>query len=330
MEKSLKRITTLAVFTNAILAGLKILTGLIFNSMSILADGIDSSTDILTSTIVYFATRLSSKPPDKLHPYGHHKIENIAAKIISFIMFYAGISLSIESIKRLINGEYFTIIGFVPLIITLISIAGKLTLFLIEYRAGKKYNRQSIIAEALNMRNDIMLSSIVFIGIFLNKIGLPWMDPLVGLIISIFIIKVSFEIFSENFYSLMDGIHPGEEWLYDVVFESCKQCEGVHNPHKVRIRKIGNKYDIDMDIEVDPNLTVKKAHEITNCLKSKISHSLDEKLFDLVIHVEPISNVESEPYGLSEKNKRRWTSPLIYNSASLRYFAASSGGTGLI
>jgi cation diffusion facilitator family transporter len=304
LEKSLKKITTLAVFTNTILAGLKILTGLIFNSMSILADGIDSSTDILTSTIVFFSTRFSSKPPDKLHPYGHYKIENIAAKIISFIMFYAGISLAIESIKRLINREYFTIIGLIPLIITLISIAGKVILFLIEYRAGKKYNKQSIIAEALNMRNDILLSSLVFVGIFLNKIGLPWMDPLVGFIISIFIIKVSFEIFSENFYSLMDGIHPGEEWLYDTVFESCKQCKGVYNPHKVRIRKIGNKYDIDMDIEVDPNLTVQEAHEITNCLKSKISQSLEDKLFDIVIHVEPISNVESEPYGLNENNKK--------------------------
>jgi len=299
LEKSLKKITTFAVITNALLAFLKVLTGIIFNSMAILADGIDTSTDILTSSIVYFSTRFSSKPPDKLHPYGHHKIENISAKIISFIMFYAGVSLSIESIKRIITKDYHTIIGIIPLVITSISIFAKFLLFILEYRAGKKYNKQ--IAEALNMRNDIMLSSLVFIGVFLNKIGLPWMDPVVGLFMSLIIIKVSFEIFSENFYSLMDGIHPGEEWLYDVVFESCKQCEGVHNPHKVRIRKVGNKYDIDMDIEVDPNLTVEKAHEITNCLKSKISDSLDEKLFDIVIHVEPIKNEETEPYGLDEK-----------------------------
>jgi len=125
LEKSLKKITTFAVITNALLAFLKVLTGIIFNSMAILADGIDTSTDILTSSIVYFSTRFSSKPPDKLHPYGHHKIENISAKIISFIMFYAGVSLSIESIKRIITKDYHTIIGIIPLVITSISIFAK-------------------------------------------------------------------------------------------------------------------------------------------------------------------------------------------------------------
>ncbi|MBO8160841.1 MAG: cation transporter [Thermosipho sp. (in: Bacteria)] len=304
MDKEIKKVTLIAVLTNTILAFLKVITGLAFNSMAVLADGVDSSTDILTSIVVFFATRLSSKPPDKLHPYGHQKIENIAAKIISFVVFYAGISLLIESTKRITTGNYEVIIGIIPIIVTLVSVSGKIFLFIIEYKTGKKHHRPSLVAEALNMRNDIMLSSIVFIGVLLNKLGLSWMDPLVGIIMSLIIIKVSFEIFSENFFSLMDGIHPRDEWLYDMVFESCTKCKGIHNPHKIRIRKIGNKYDIDMDIEVDPNLTVKEAHEITKCLKNEITKSLNEKLFDIVIHVEPLSNVEKEPYGINNENKR--------------------------
>ncbi|SHH33249.1 cation diffusion facilitator family transporter [Thermosipho atlanticus] len=301
MEKSVKKVTIIAVLTNSTLAFLKVFTGLMFNSMAVLADGIDSSTDIFTSLVVFFATRFSSKPPDKLHPYGHQKVENIAAKIISFVIFYAGISLLTESFKRLITGNYQTILGIIPILVTIISMAGKFILFIMEYKIGKKYQRQSLIAEALNMRNDILLSTLVFFGVFLNKIGLSWADPVVGMIMSIIILKVSFEIFSENFYSLMDGIHPKEEWLYDMVFENCKKCDGVYNPHKVRIRKIGNKYDIDLDIEVDPNLTVKQAHEITKCLRSKIIDSLGDELYDVVIHVEPLLNDEIEPYGLEEK-----------------------------
>ncbi|WP_126992941.1 cation diffusion facilitator family transporter [Thermosipho globiformans] len=304
MEKNIKIVTSIAVVVNTFLAALKVIIGFLFNSMAVLADGIDSATDILTASIVYFATRLSSKPPDKLHPYGHRKIENIGAKIISFIVFYAGISLLIESIKRLVTHNYNLIQGIIPITVTLISVIFKTFLFIIEYRIGKKYNRPSLIAEALNMRNDILLSSIVLFGILLNKIGLSFMDPLVGMIMSVIIIKVAFEIFSENAVALLDGIKKDEEWIYDEIINLCNECEGVKNPHKIRIRKIGECFDIDMDIEVDPKMNVQKSHELTLCIKNKIKKLLNDKVYDVVIHVEPYQNVENEPYGIGGENEK--------------------------
>ncbi|ABR29951.1 cation diffusion facilitator family transporter [Thermosipho melanesiensis] len=298
MEKTLKKVTTFAVVTNTFLAVIKIITGILFNSMAVLADGIDSSTDIITSIIVFLATRYSSKPPDKLHPYGHTKAENIGAKIISFIVFYAGISLLIESFLKLVKKEYILIPGFLPLFVTLISVLFKTILFIVEYRIGKKYNRSSLVAEALNMRNDIMLSTIVFLGVFLNKTGLAWMDPLVGILMSVIIIKVAFEIFSENAHLLLDGIHPEDEWIYDAILKVCKDCGKIKNPHKIRVRKIGINYDIDMDIEVEPNMTVKESHELTKCIKEKLINITNNKIYDVVIHVEPLENIEIEPYGI--------------------------------
>ncbi|APT71660.1 Cation diffusion facilitator family transporter [Thermosipho sp. 1063] len=300
---NIKKVTFLAVITNIFLAVIKIITGILFNSIAILADGIDSSTDIITSLVTFFATRLSVKPPDKLHPYGHSKIENIGAKIISFVIFYAGISLFIESTKKFVTKEYFQIIGILPLVVTLISITFKTILFLIEYTYGKKYNSSSLVAEALNMRNDILLSSLVFLGVFLNKLGLEWMDPLVGMVMSAIIIKVAFEIFTENAYVLLDGITPKDTWIYDTIINVCNNCNGIKNPHKIRVRKIGNVYDINMDIEVDPNMTVKESHNLTKCLKEKLIKITNNKIYDVVIHIEPFENKENEPYGIGGKNE---------------------------
>ncbi|ABS60518.1 cation diffusion facilitator family transporter [Fervidobacterium nodosum] len=300
-EKELKKISIIAVFTNFILAIIKVSVGLIFKSMAVLADGIDTSTDILTSSTMLIATVISKKPADKEHPYGHQKAENIGAKIISFVIFYAGVSLLIESAKRLITGQYQVLTGFLPLVAAIISVLGKTFLFTIEYTTGKKHKSHAMIAEAKNMRNDIIMSGLVFLGVFLNKIGLSWMDPLVGIIMSCIIIKVAWEVFEENAHELMDGLKDEEMLIYDKIFEACKVC-GASNPHKVRVRKIGNKFDIDMDIEVNENMSVKEAHDITKCIKEQLCETKD--IYDIVIHVEPEANNEKEPFGLSENTHR--------------------------
>ncbi|MFN3692308.1 MAG: cation diffusion facilitator family transporter [Fervidobacterium sp.] len=296
--KKLKQISLFAVLLNLVLAILKVTVGLLFKSMAVLADGIDTSTDILTSSTVLISTIVSQKPADKEHPYGHHKAENIGAKVISFVIFYAGITLFIESAKRLITGNYEVISGILPLLAALLSVLGKFTLFVVEYSAGKKYKSRSMVAEAKNMRNDIMMSGLVFLGVILNKIGLFWMDPVVGIIMSGIIIKVAWNVFEENAHELMDGLKEEEMWIYERVFNACRTC-GASNPHKVRIRKIGGKFDIDMDIEVDSNMSVKEAHDITKCIKRALCDA--SEIYDVVIHVEPEENDEKEPYGWSEK-----------------------------
>ncbi|MGB9796530.1 cation diffusion facilitator family transporter [Fervidobacterium gondwanense] len=299
IDKKLRQVAIIAVATNLLLAVLKVTIGLIFKSMAVLADGIDTSTDILTSSTMLLATIISRRPPDKEHPYGHQKAENIGAKIISFVVFYAGVSLLIESLHRLITGRYQVLEGFLPLLVAVLSVAGKTFLFTIEYSTGKKYKSNSMIAEAKNMRNDILLSGLVFLGVGLNKIGLAWMDPLIGVVMSGIIIKVAWEVFEENAHELMDGLKEEEMWIYENIFKVCKEC-GALNPHKVRVRKVGGKFDIDMDIEVTGTMSVKEAHDITKCIKRKLSDT--KEIYDVVIHVEPEENDETEPFGLSEKH----------------------------
>lgn len=301
-EKAIRKVALIAVLTNVLLAAVKVTVGLVFKSMAVLADGVDTSTDILTSSTMLIATLISRRPPDKEHPYGHHKAENIGAKIISFIIFYAGVSLLVESAKRLITGQYEILVGFWPLFAAILSVSGKTFLFVIEYTTGKKYKSNSMVAEAKNMRNDIMMSSLVFVGVALNKIGLAWMDPLVGIVMSGIIIKVAWEVFEENTHDLMDGLKDEEMWIYEKVFEACQKC-GALNPHKVRVRKVGGKFDIDMDIEVNGEMNVRDAHEITKCIKKHLFET--KEIYDVVIHVEPEANDEHEPFGLTKETFKK-------------------------
>lgn len=287
----------IGVFANAVLAVMKILVGLIFKSMAVLADGIDTSTDIFTSLVTLVSSKISNRPPDKTHPYGHERVETIAAKVVSFVIFYAGANLMVSSMKRIISGEHILIIGMLPLIVSLVSVAAKAWLFVYKYSVGKKIKSYAFIADALNMRNDILISSTVFVGVVLNRIGLLWVDGIVALIISAMIVKTAFEIFKETSYELMDGMTNFD--IYDQIFKAVENVQGAANPHKVRVRQVGYKYFVDMDIEVNGNISVQQGHDIATKIKRAIIDQSD-RIADVMVHVEPIGNVESEAYGLSQ------------------------------
>lgn len=297
-NKSFSRAAWIGVWANGALSAAKVLVGLLFNSSAVLADGVDTGTDVFTSLVTLVSGRISSKPPDKTHPYGHEKAEAIAAKIVSFIVFYAGVSLLLESVKRIIFQEHAQIRGALPLFVTILSMAVKSWLFLYKYSVGKKLNSSVLIADALNMRNDILISSTVLLGVILSKFGLFWMDSVAALVISIMIVRTAINIFRETSYELMDGMQNLD--IYQEIFEAVKSVKGAKNPHKVRIRQVGYKYFVDMDIEVDPHLTVEMGHEIATQVKRAIMERND-RIADVLVHVEPSGNVEQEPFGLDQE-----------------------------
>ncbi|MGJ8454550.1 cation diffusion facilitator family transporter [Pseudothermotoga sp. U03pept] len=292
------RAAWIGVFANAGLALAKILIGWIFKSAAVLADGIDTGTDIFTSLTTVVSSKISSRPPDETHPYGHERAETVAAKVVSFVIFYAGVSLLISSLKRIFTGEHVLIAGFLPLLVSAISVAVKSWLFVYKYRVGKKINSYAFIADALNMRNDIFISSTVFLGVVLNKVGLLWIDGIVALIISVMIIKTAFEIFKETTYELMDGMTDLQ--IYNQIFKAIETVTKASNPHKVRVRQVGYKYFVDIDIEVDGKISVQEGHEVATMVKNAIIKQND-RIADVMVHVEPIGNIEREAYGLNEK-----------------------------
>ena len=252
--------------------------------------------------VVLLAARIIAKPPNVKFPYGYKKADTVATKVLSFVIFFAGAQLAYSTVRALITGSGMEMPGMLAIWVTLISILGKSFLSIFLFRTGKNVESTMLIANARNMRNDILLSVSALISllftIFLKE---PVIDRLLALLISLFIMYEGFRIFMKSNIDLMDGIDNME--VYSRLFESVREVEGAHNPHRVRARKIGHYYMVNLDIEVDPELSVKDAHNIARNVEISIRSNL-KKIYDVMVHVEPLGNTEEEEYGITEKEIR--------------------------
>jgi len=303
-NKRLKRINQASwagIIGNGLLSLIKLAAGFWSGSLAVIGDGVDSATDILTSMITLVSARIASKPPDAEHPYGHGRAETIATKLLSFIIAFAGFQLLITTITQLVTGEKMEIPGQMALVATLISLVGKLFLALYKGRIGKEVNSQMLIADAKNMRNDILISTGVLLGLLLTYLfNMPILDRILALIISLVIIKVGFEIFMETSEELMDGMTDSD--IYQKVFTAANEIQGISNPHKTRIRKMSNLLVVEMDIEVDPELSVYDGHRLACEVEQNIRDQV-ENIYDILIHVEPRGVKHSkEEFGLKESD----------------------------
>jgi cation diffusion facilitator family transporter len=298
-QKTLIRASWVSILGNAFLAILKITLGIVAGSLAVVADGIDSSSDIATSVITLFTAMLLTKPPNIRYPYGYEKADTIATKALSFVIFFAGAQLAISTVGRLINPQVVHPPSMLAIYVTLISILGKLSLSLYLHKTGKSVHSSMLLANARNMQNDVLISIAVFIGlVFTFVLKMPILDTVTALVVSIWIMKVGLQIFFQSNTELMDGMK--DPILYCELFAAVKQVEGAQNPHRVRVRKIGNLNMISMDVEVDPDITVTEAHEIARKVENIIKESLPN-VYDIVVHIEPYgNNEENEKFGLKE------------------------------
>jgi len=300
-EKMIIRASWWAIVGNGLLAVLKLTVGFISGSFAVIADGIDSTTDIASSVVVLLAARIISRPPNVKFPYGYKKADTVATKVLSFVIFFAGAQLAYSTIKILVEGSVMQTPSVLAIWVTVISILGKLGLTLILYRTGRKVESPMLIANAKNMRNDILISFSVLGSLFFTVLlQEPLIDRLIALAISIFIMFEAFKIFMKSNIDLMDGIDNTE--VYCRLFEAVNNVAGANNPHRVRARKIGNHYMVNLDIEVDPDLSVKEAHEIARNVEESIKSNLNN-IYDIMVHVEPLGNLEEdEKYGITESD----------------------------
>ena len=298
-EQKIIRASWWAIAGNALLAFLKLAAGFISGSFAVIADGIDSVSDIVSSVVVLVAARIIARPPNIKFPYGYKKADTVATKVLSFMIFFAGAQLAYSTVRILVAGASMETPGRLAIWVTLISILGKFFLTLLLSRTGKKVESTMLIANAKNMRNDILLSlSVLTSLIFTVLLKEPLIDRIIALLISLFIMYTGFKIFMKSNIDLMDGIDNTE--VYDKLFQSVHSVEGAHNPHRVRARKIGHYYMINLDIEVDPDLPVKEAHDIAKNVENSIKSNL-RNIYDVMVHVEPLGNLEEdEKYGITE------------------------------
>ena len=301
-EKTLIRASWISTIGNGILSIAKITLGLISGSIAVVGDGVDSATDVVISIVMIFTARIMNRPPDRKYVYGYDKAEGIATKILSLVIFYAGAQMLFSSIKQIFSPEVRDMPGTIALYVTVFSIVGKLLLSHYQYKQGKKINSSMLTANAVNMRNDVIISLGVLAGLVFTFIfELPLLDSITGLLISLFILKSAFDIFMESNVELMDGVK--DETVYDKIFEAVDKVPGVSNPHRVRSRQIGAMYMIALDIEADGEITLNEAHELAEAVEENIKKMIDN-VYDIVVHIEPKGkHTVNEKFGINRDNR---------------------------
>lgn len=293
----------IALAGNLVLAVTKLILGKISGSLAVTGDGIDSMTDVGIALMTIIVSRIIGRPGDKEHPWGHGRAETTATMALSFIIFFAGSQLAMSSLHQIIDHTWNQDVSLYAILAAVISIAGKSALAASQFILGRKSGSTMIKANAQNMKGDIIMSSGVLAGIGSAKLfHCPVLDSITALLVSAWVIKNAAKIFFEMNTELMDG-NP-DEGVYKTMFDAVMSVKGVSNPHRGRIRKIASHWDIDLDIEVDANMSVHDAHEIASQVEHAVRHAIPD-VYDIMVHVEPAGHSghhDREQFGLRESD----------------------------
>lgn len=282
--KSAKRASILGIIGNIILLLLKGAIGLITNSQAMLADATNSAGDIFSSLMTLIGNKIASKPSDEDHNLGHGKAEYIYSLLISITMIVMGLTVAIDSLQSLINQEQFTFSIWL-VIICIITIITKLALYLYTKNIAKKYNNLLMKANCEDHKNDCIVTTLNLLAILLGSIEIYFIDGIVGIGISIWIIITGITIFKESYDILMDKSI--DDKTKELVYEIIKDHDTVKGIKDFHSAPVGYQYQIFFTIQVDGNLKTFKSHEIANHLEKEITAKIPE-VFLTVIHVDPI------------------------------------------
>ncbi len=279
------RTTLVGVIVNTLLAGTKAIAGILGNSYALIADAIESSTDIVSSLIVWSGLKISSLPPDEEHPYGHGKAEPLAAVVVSLTLVVAAIAIVIQSIREIVTPHHapapFTLVVLILVVIT------KETLFRFVFDVGKSVNSTAVKTDAWHHRSDALTSAAAFVGISIALIGGAgyesaddWAALLAALVIAINAYKMLRPAMNE----IMDAAPPED---IELNFRSvARKVEGVIDLEKCFIRKTGFSYYVDLHVTVDGNIPVRDGHTIARNVRNAIRKS-NASVAEVLIHIEP-------------------------------------------
>ena len=284
-KKNMLSISKFAICVNIVLALLKIMAGKIFYSMSLLSDGLNSLSDLITNVLVIVGLKVGSNPEDKEHPFGHGKIESVFSVIIGTFIMITAFELIKDNFSKLtsFSNENNVNITLIPIVITVLAILIKIFQLTFMKKKAKKYNNALINSLLADYNTDIVISSSVLFGLLLSRIH-PIFDTIVGFIVSIYIIKSGYELIKENSLILMDS---QDDALIEKIRSEILQFEEIENAHDFRMTTSGKDIYMFVDVRMDKNKTIEEAHDITNKISKKIKHKY-KNIKRFLIHIEPV------------------------------------------
>ena len=290
-EKSIYRVTWIGSVVNFLLLVFKFIAGILGHSSALVADAVHSLSDFITDIIVIVFVKISGKPEDDDHRYGHGKYETLATALIGLALFAVGIGLLVggaTKVSQVIKGEILPEPSIVALIAAAVSIASKEILYRYTVRVGKRLHSQAVVANAWHHRSDAFSSIGTLIGIggaiFLGE---KWriLDPIAAIVVSAFIIKVAVDLIKPCVDELLERSLPKETERR--ILELIASFDEVSSPHHLRTRRIGNHIAIEVHIRMDGQITLENAHSVATRVEKRLRDEFGPETH-VGIHMEPI------------------------------------------
>ncbi|MBR1822029.1 MAG: cation transporter [Clostridia bacterium] len=280
------RVSLVSIAVNLLLSAAKLAAGLIARSGAMVSDAVHSASDIFSTIIVVIGVKLSGKAPDREHPYGHERMECVAAIVLSVILLITGLFIGQEGARRILAAqtEALPVPGMLALAAAVVSIAVKEAMFWYTRRAAKRLGSAALMADAWHHRSDALSSVGALIGIVGARMGLPVLDPLASVVICAFIAKAAFDIFKDAIDKMVD--HSAEPATEAAVRDCVMKHEAVRGIDLLRTREFGNKLYIELEIALDDALPLAQAHAIAEEVHDDVERTFPQ-VKHIMIHVNP-------------------------------------------
>jgi cation diffusion facilitator family transporter len=275
--------TKLSFVANVLLLVLKLLGGFVGHSKALIADSLNSFLDLIANSAILIGLRLARRPPDAEHQYGHGNADVLAASFVAMIIFVTGVYIGYDSMNVIISGTFKVPTAFATGV-AVFTIILKSSLFRYTKKIGLKSRSPAVLANAQDHKSDVYASSGALFGIVVAQLGYPILDPIGGLWVSLFILRNAVNLIRDNIHTLMSGA-PDRETI-ERVRKTAAEIPAVKGIMATRMRTLGARHIVDIEIFVNKDLSVFEGHNIAEQVKDRLLLQYDD-IIQVMVHVEP-------------------------------------------
>lgn len=285
-QKVANRVSMITIIGNIALSVIKLIAGIIAHSNAMISDAVHSASDVFSTIVVIIGIKLASKKSDKEHPYGHERLECVAAIVLAIVLFITGLGIGMEALKNIVSGDYENLMvpGILALIAAILSIVAKEGMYWYTRYYAKKVDSSALMADAWHHRSDAFSSIGALIGIGGARLGFPIMDSIASLVIFVFIVKAAFDIFKDAMDKMVD--HSCDEAMEKQLRDCIMRNDKVLGLDLLQTRIFGNKIYVDVEIQADASLTLREGHKIAEAVHDDIERTFP-KVKHIMVHVNP-------------------------------------------